>query len=88
MILRRARPRSSVKRDHDPPSSETTLVDVILTFWDTSILRTCRVPYGSSDYIPVSNMVLEPLFFPRLPFCAQPQHLAFGSTDCKLLRLP
>ena len=37
MILRRARPRSSVERDYDPPSSETTilrraatLVDVIL----------------------------------------------------------
>ena len=67
MIIRRARPRSSVMRDHDPPSSEITIVDVILTYaiWDTCILRTCLVHYVSSDYIPVSNMFLVHLFFPR-----------------------
>ncbi len=73
-ILRHARPRSSVKRDHDPPSCETTIVDVIISYaiWETCILRTCRVLYFLCGYIPVPNMFLVPLFFPRLPFCAQP----------------
>ena len=51
------------------------------------MLRTCRDPYSSSQYSPVSSMFLVPLFFPRLPFFAQLQPLAFCSTACKLLPL-
>ena len=57
------------------------------TFWDTSMLHTCRDPYSSIQYSPVSSMFLVPLFFSRLPFFAPLLPLAFCSMYCKLLPL-
>ena len=74
MIIRRARPRSYVMRDHDPPSSETTIVDIILTytFWDNCILRTCRVHYFLYDLGNLHFAHLScPLFLMRSHPCSE-----------------